>query len=77
MPFMFCALGIVCALGIAMFLIRKPSAAEIQTFLDRSRTLPLSYGNEGMVAQPPSDFDLDEHVVAIGHGRDAFERARR
>ena len=59
-----------------MFLMRRPSPAEIERFLDRSRTLPLSYGPIGIVRHP-SDVDrLDEQVVIIGHGEADFERAR-
>jgi uncharacterized protein (UPF0548 family) len=59
-----------------MFLMRRPSPAEIERFLDRSRGLPLSYGPTGLVRRT-SDVDrLDEEVVTIGHGDADFERAR-
>jgi uncharacterized protein (UPF0548 family) len=59
-----------------MFLVRRPSAAEIGRFLDRSRHLPLSYGPVGLVRQAPDLIRFDEQVVAIGHGKADFERAR-
>jgi uncharacterized protein (UPF0548 family) len=59
-----------------MFLMRRPSNAEIERFLDRSHDLPLSYGPTGIVRQPLDLDRLDEQVVAIGHGEADFERAR-
>ena len=58
-----------------MFLARRPSAQEIDNFLDDSRTLPLSYRSIGMVKEP-YDRACDEEVVVIGHGQQDFERAR-
>ena len=59
-----------------MFLTRRPSTIEIERFLDRSRTLPLSYGPTGIVRQASDVHRLDEQVVVIGHGEADFERAR-
>ena len=59
-----------------MFLIRRPSTAEIGGFLEHSRHLPLSYGPAGIVRQTPDAGTFDEQVVAIGHGGADFERAR-
>jgi uncharacterized protein (UPF0548 family) len=60
-----------------LFLIRRPSAADIRDFLDRSRQLPLSYGPTGIVSQPSNVGQFDEQVVTIGHGEADFERACR
>ena len=59
-----------------MFLRRRPSRAEIERFLDRSRTLPLSYGPTGIVRHASDVRGLDEQVVVIGHGNADFDRAR-
>ena len=59
-----------------MFLMRRPSAAVIDRFLDRSRQLPLSYGPTGIVRDPSDAGRFDEQVVTIGHGEADFERAR-
>lgn len=59
-----------------MFLMRRPSAAAIERFLDHSRRLPLSYGPIGLVREPPLHRPFDEQVVAIGHGPADFDRAR-
>jgi uncharacterized protein (UPF0548 family) len=59
-----------------MFLIRRPSAAAIARFLDRSRDLPLSYSPVGIAAHGARAGRLDEQVVAIGNGAAAFEHAR-
>jgi uncharacterized protein (UPF0548 family) len=59
-----------------MFLIRRPSAVEIERFNDRCAKLPLSYGPAGIVWRPADGGRLDEQVVTIGRGRDDFLRAR-
>src|SRR5688572_13000432 len=58
-----------------MFLARCPSPLTIDRFLRDSRELPLSYGPIGIVHGTAAR-DLDEQVVAVGHGRTDFERAR-
>ncbi len=60
-----------------MFLARRPSLARIERFLRESASLPLSYGPVGIVRTGNARRDLDEATVAIGHGRQDFERARR
>lgn len=60
-----------------MFLMRRPSSARIDRFLDHARQLPLSYAPPGLVRHPPHGRRFDEQVVTIGHGQAAFERARR
>ena len=59
-----------------MFVVRRPPVAAIEDFLDRCRTLPLSYGTAGILAHPPSAARLDEQTVTIGRGPADFERAR-
>jgi uncharacterized protein (UPF0548 family) len=59
-----------------VFLIRRPSSAEIDRFLDHSRQLPLSYGPTEIVQHPSGVGRFDEQVVTIGNGAAAFERAR-
>ena len=44
--------------------------------MEASRDLPLSYSPVGLASNSPAGYDVDEIVAAIGHGRDAFERAR-
>ena len=59
-----------------MFLMRQPSRAEIDRFLERSRALPLSYTATGIAGRLPDLGRFDEHVAAIGHGDADFARAR-
>jgi uncharacterized protein (UPF0548 family) len=59
-----------------MFLKRRPSETEIVRFLDRCRTLPLSYGSIGIVRHGSNARGVGEQVVTIGHGDADFERAR-
>ena len=58
-----------------MFLARRPSASEIDRFLRYAADLPLSYAPIGIAIEPRGR-RLDETTVAIGRGRDDFERAR-
>ncbi len=58
-----------------MFLLRRPSAAEIARFLDASRDAPLSYGPVGILNRPIEDGRVDEQIVAIGRGAQDFDRA--
>jgi uncharacterized protein (UPF0548 family) len=59
-----------------MFLARRPSTDDIDRFLAESRDLPLSYGRVGLIKEMPRDRRFDEQVVAIGRGKEDFERAR-
>ena len=59
-----------------MFLLRRPSSAEIDRFLGDSRQLPLSYGPPGIVRHASDAGRFDEQIVTIGNGAAAFERAR-
>ena len=59
-----------------MFLARRPSPPAIDRFLRDSRDLPTSYGPVGLLKDACPDRRVDEEVVAIGHGREDFERAR-
>ena len=59
-----------------MFLMQRPSPAEIQQFLDRSHSLPLSYGPIGIVSNRSTVGRRDDQTVTIGHGEADFERAR-
>jgi len=59
-----------------MFLMRRPSMADITRFLDASRALPLSYAPTGIVKEKPDTGRFDQQVVRVGHGRADFERSR-
>ena len=59
-----------------MFLARRPSPEIIDHFLRESQDLPLSYGPVGIVRDDTARQGVDEVVVAIGHGRPDFQRAR-
>jgi uncharacterized protein (UPF0548 family) len=58
-----------------VFLLRRPSRREIERFVDRSQSLPLSYRPTGIVRHH-SDDRVGDHVATIGHGKADFERAR-
>ena len=59
-----------------MFVAHRPSPHAISRFIGDSQRLPLSYSPVGIVRTRSARPDLDEEVVAIGHGRADFERAR-
>jgi uncharacterized protein (UPF0548 family) len=59
-----------------MFFLRRPSKETIEQFLEESRNLPLSYADPGLAGTAHPDFDLDETVVLVGHGDEAYERAK-
>ncbi len=59
-----------------MFLARRPSQREIEEFIARSRDLPLSYHPIGIAKRSPRGFTLDEASAVIGHGEQAFARAK-
>jgi uncharacterized protein (UPF0548 family) len=60
-----------------MFLTRRPSPEEIKQFLERSESLPLSYGPIGIAKESPRGFKLDEASLIIGHGEATFARAKQ
>jgi uncharacterized protein (UPF0548 family) len=59
-----------------MFLVTRPSRQAVERFVEASLTLPLSYGEVGMAQNSAAGFDLDETVVTIGHGGEAFGHAK-
>jgi uncharacterized protein (UPF0548 family) len=59
-----------------MFLPRRPCQHQIEEFIARSRDLPLSYNPVGIAKESPHGFKVDEASGVIGHGRQAFERAK-
>lgn len=59
-----------------MFLTRRPSSFEIAQFLKQSRNLPLSFDQIRIARENPGGFKVDEVSAVLGHGQDAFARAR-
>jgi uncharacterized protein (UPF0548 family) len=59
-----------------MFLVTRPSSHAIECFVEESQALPLSYGDVGIAQAPSAAYDVDETVVTIGHGGEAFERGK-
>src|SRR5262249_47235456 len=59
-----------------MYLLRRPSANQIDRFLRESRELPLSYDPVGIVKEKPSGRRVDDQLIVVGRGPDDFERAR-
>src|SRR5215471_3577353 len=60
-----------------MFLTRRPTALEIEKFIDQSRDLPLSYARVGIGKESPGGFKLDCLTAIVGRGKNAFDVARR
>lgn len=59
-----------------MFLARRPSRRTVERFILESRELSLSYEPIGLVDKPAAGWSVDETVVAIGHGKADFHRAK-
>jgi len=59
-----------------MFLLTKPSARQVQDFIDAHRDLPFSYTEIGAtLATPPQGYNLDHNRVQLGTGELCFTRA--
>jgi uncharacterized protein (UPF0548 family) len=58
-----------------MFLLKRPTRRDIERFLDRSHSLPLSYGPTGIVSGGSAVGRLDEQVTTVGCGEADFKRA--
>jgi uncharacterized protein (UPF0548 family) len=58
-----------------VFLLRRPTPADIDRFHGASRDLPLSYGPVGILREPAGSRRFDDQVVSVGHGEGDFERA--
>jgi uncharacterized protein (UPF0548 family) len=59
-----------------MFLVRRPQRSAIDEFLLASDQLTLSYDQIGVARESEASFTHDEAVAVIGHGADAFARAK-
>ena len=60
-----------------MFLTHRPTKSEIEKFIDESSNLPLSYHPVGLAKESPPGFNVDAASAIVGHGGDAFSRAKR
>jgi uncharacterized protein (UPF0548 family) len=59
-----------------MFLIHKPTAAEVENFISSQQDLPFSYSQTGATAnQPPTGFTVDHNQIQLGKGTQRFQRA--
>ncbi len=60
-----------------MFLLKKPNALEIQSFISRQQHLPLSYAPSGLTNNPPvAGYNIDHHRLQLGVGAATFHLAR-
>jgi uncharacterized protein (UPF0548 family) len=58
-----------------MFLLRRPSAQDVESVMAASRDLPLSYEPIGLAKQEGAGFNVDEQITIVGSGEAAFVRA--
>lgn len=61
-----------------MFLIGEPSGARISRLFDEQRDAPFSYAEVGASWEETGEnpgYTVDHHRVALGEGKEAFERA--
>jgi uncharacterized protein (UPF0548 family) len=60
-----------------MFLTRRPTALEIEKFIDQSRDLPLSYAPLRIAETSCAGFKFDRLAGIVGQGKHSFDVARR
>ena len=59
-----------------MLLLREPSDAKIQHFLDGQRSLPFSYPEVGASRDgAPPGYPINQYRGRLGEGPETFERA--
>ncbi len=58
-----------------MFLLRRPSAQDVESVIAASRDLPLSYDPIGLAKRGGAGFNVDEQTAIVGSGEAAFGRA--
>ena len=59
-----------------MLLFRRPSAAQVQDFVESQATLPFTYPAVGATASnSPSGYNLDHARVQLGSGKEVFDNA--
>ena len=59
-----------------MFLLKKPSPAQVRRFITCHSDLPFSYSEVGATAeQLPAGYRVDHNRQKLGHGAEIFDRA--
>src|SRR5713101_4850341 len=58
-----------------MFLLRRPSAQDVESVIAASRDLPLSYDPIGLAKRGGAGSNVDEQTAIVGSGEAAFGRA--
>lgn len=59
-----------------MFLLRRPTAAKIESFLTAQQRAPLSYSPVGLTKSPPTNgYNIDHTRIRLGAGESAFNSA--
>ena len=60
-----------------MFLLHKPTAEEVETFIASQEDLPFTYAEVGGTATnpPQSGFTVDHNQIKLGEGEQVFQRA--
>lgn len=59
-----------------MFLLRRPTAGELENMASRCEEAMLSYTPAGMAADPPVGFHVDEARALLGRGEPTFLKAK-
>jgi uncharacterized protein (UPF0548 family) len=61
-----------------MFMLTRPTTAQIDAFLEERKADNFSYPNVGTTREPspPAGYDVDHNRELLGKGRDVFERAK-
>lgn len=60
-----------------LFTIRKPTAAQLQSFFEKNKNSPFSYPETGFSKEKsPEGYDVDFNEIRLGEGQQVFEKAK-
>src|SRR6188474_2900981 len=61
-----------------MFLLKRPTEAEIDEFLIKRKADSFSYPEVGAtLGSPPMGYDIDHNRILLGRGDDVFQLAKK
>ena len=59
-----------------MFLLQRPSAELVHSFIEQQRRLPFTYSEVGATrARPPATYRVDHNRIQLGSGEQTYSRA--
>src|SRR5687767_15926253 len=59
-----------------MFLLQRPSAELVRSFIEQQRRLPFTYSEVGATrGSPPAAYRVDHNRIQLGSGEQTYSRA--